>query len=212
MINGSIDWREAACHVLTQIVNSLTAKMEIGTLLTIIMIINFVHSIGNPMYVRQGVLGKWIQNIKKVIKLQSGIKEEELWQSHQFRITQLDQQSMTIYASMIEYNYTTKNQSQDQDHDQNQNQNQNLGFILKVSYQSDSDTNSDIVSTTSDHVDEGYDTDVEMTEYFDIPHTVYRNSSIKDEMITLPHSPTLQNLNGTDKVTCEGDVSDFGLI
>ena len=76
MINGSI-----ACHVLTQIVNSLTAKMEIGTLLTIIMIINFVHSIGNPMYVRQGVLGKWIQNIKKVIKLQSGIKEEELWQS-----------------------------------------------------------------------------------------------------------------------------------
>ena len=130
------------------------------------------------------------------------------------RITQLDQQSMTIYASMIEYNYTTKNQSQDQDHDQNQNQNQNqnLGFILKVSYQSDSDTNNDIMSTTSDHVDEGYDTDVEMTEYFDIPHTVYRNSSINDEMITLPHSPTLQNLNGTDKVTCEGDVSDFGLI
>ena len=101
MINGSIDWREAACHVLTEIVNPLTAKMEIGALvtLTIIMIINFVHSIGNPMYVRQGVLGKWIHNIKKVIKLQSEIKKEGLWQSHQFRTTQLDQQSMTIYAS-----------------------------------------------------------------------------------------------------------------
>ena len=68
------------------------------------------------------------------------------------------------------------------------------------------------MNTASDHFDGGYDTDVEITEYFDTSHTVYRNSSINDEMITLFHSPTLQNLNGTDKVTCEGDVSDFGLI
>ena len=30
MINGSIDQRETVCQLLTQIINSLTAKMEIG--------------------------------------------------------------------------------------------------------------------------------------------------------------------------------------
>ena len=65
--------------------------------------------------------------------------------------------------------------------------------------ESDSYMDSDIESTMSDHVGGGYDIDVEMAEYFDIPHTVYRNGSINDdELITLPHPPTLPNSNSID--------------
>ena len=42
MINGSIDWREAAHCVLTQIVNSLTAKMEIRAPMVM------MYLLGNP--------------------------------------------------------------------------------------------------------------------------------------------------------------------
>ena len=79
--------------------------------------------------------------------------------------------------------------------------------------ESDLDTNSDIASTMSDHVGGGYDTDVEMAEYFDIPHTVYRNGSINDDdMITSTPSPTLQNTDDTDRVTYKGDVSDSDIL
>ena len=42
MLHGTVDPREAACHMLTQIVNSLTAKMEIGALMAA------MYLLGNP--------------------------------------------------------------------------------------------------------------------------------------------------------------------
>ena len=42
MINGTLDHRETAHHILTQIVNSLTAKMEIGAPMAA------MYLLGNP--------------------------------------------------------------------------------------------------------------------------------------------------------------------
>ena len=100
MINGSIDRREAAHWVLTRIVNSLTAKMEIGAPMVA------MYLLGNPDHYTDHRFHTfyWISYVcearspwqmdteyQKVIKLESETKEEELWQSHQFMITHLDQ-------------------------------------------------------------------------------------------------------------------------
>ena len=99
MINGSIDQRETACQLLTQIVNSLIVKMEIGAPMAA------MYLLGNPdhytdhkfcaFYWKSYVCearSPWKMDMdnQKVIRLQSGIKEVKLWQSLQSEITHLD--------------------------------------------------------------------------------------------------------------------------
>ena len=220
MINGSIDQRQTAHWLLTQIVNSLTAKMEIGAPMAA------MYLLGNPdhytdhkfcsFYWKSYVCkarSPWkmdMDNQKgdKVAIRNKGGKIMAVTPVQDYTFRPLEYENMCLYDWIQLYNKKPKPRSQSKSINKMYAKHE-----ISVS-DGNSENDSDIDSTMSNfHAGEGYGTDVEMTESSDIAHTISDGNNVNADNITMSASLlTLWNSNYTDDRAYKSDVSESGTL